>query len=233
MGRAYRTLRGRVNATLLTIPCRFDFISRDMERCEDHYQTLGVPRDAGAHEIRQAFRRAAKELHPDGGGLDNHRFAQITDAYHELRDSTRRRRYDQELRGSEGVAGPSQWVPHNDLEAFATDAGWGLSHLFDLFGGIVGAHRWWQDAVRLSTDVHMDLELSLSEAAHGMSFALEITERDLGDGGFFGGYPLQPFTLTIPVSIPAGVGDRTTLRFPFLDGDGTSRMLQLTVRIVS
>ena len=232
MRKAYWTVCGSVNATRLTFVCRFDFILRDMERCEDHYQTLGVPRDAGAHEIRQAFRRAAKELHPDGGGLDSLRFSQITDAYHELRDSARRRRYDRELRGSEGVAGPSQWVPHNDLDAFATDAGWGLSHLFDLFGGVVGSRRWWQDVVRLATDVHMDLELSRSEAAHGVSFTLEVTERDLLDGGFLGGYPVRPFSLTIPVSIPAGVGDRTTVRISFLDGEGTRRVLQLVVRIV-
>ncbi|TVQ96221.1 MAG: hypothetical protein EA403_16980 [Spirochaetaceae bacterium] len=203
-----------------------------MEWKADHYQTLGVSRDAEAHEIRRAFRRSAKELHPDGGGEDDRGFSQITEAYRELRDSVRRRRYDQELRGREGVAGPSQWVPHSDLDAFAADAGWGLSHLFDLFGGVVGAQQWWHEGVRRSTDVHMDLELSPREAAYGVSFSLDITEQDLAAGVFFGDYPVRHFTLTIPVSIPAGVRDWTTFRFSFVDGDATSRILQLTVRIV-
>ena len=199
----------------------------------DYYQILGVARDSGPQEIRQAFRRAAKELHPDGGGSDDYRFSRITDAYHELRDSSRRRRYDRELRCSEGVAGPSQWVPHDDLDAFAAEAGWGLSHLFDLFGGVMGSQQWWYEAVRRSTDVHMDLELSPQEASHGVDFAVEVTERDLACGGFLGGYPGRPFTVAIPVSICAGVADRTTFRYSFRDGDNTSRILQLTVRIVA
>jgi DnaJ-class molecular chaperone len=63
----------------------------------DYYDTLGVARDASAEEIKKAFRKLARECHPDVAG-DNAattaRFNKVREAYEELIDPTRRARYD-------------------------------------------------------------------------------------------------------------------------------------------
>lgn len=65
-----------------------------------YYDILGVPYDAGQPEIRQAFRRLARQLHPDvGGQVSSERFSELTEAYRTLIDPQRRRRYDETLFG--------------------------------------------------------------------------------------------------------------------------------------
>jgi curved DNA-binding protein CbpA len=60
----------------------------------DPYIVLGVPRQASAEEIARAYRRAARESHPDGGGGSVERFRLVSDAYEVLRDARRRAVYD-------------------------------------------------------------------------------------------------------------------------------------------
>lgn len=68
----------------------------------DHYEALGVPRNADAEQIRKAYRKKAKECHPDAGsGADISAFHAAQEAYEELKDPGRRRAYDQELRQRE------------------------------------------------------------------------------------------------------------------------------------
>jgi hypothetical protein len=63
-----------------------------------HYEILGVARHASADEIRTAYRRAAREAHPDRhGDASAARMAAINEAWRVLGDATRRRRYDEQL----------------------------------------------------------------------------------------------------------------------------------------
>jgi molecular chaperone DnaJ len=69
-----------------------------MEKPKDYYRILGVPRTASASAIRRAFRRLAKEYHPDmGAGSKADVFREIQAAYETLTDAERRRRYDEAL----------------------------------------------------------------------------------------------------------------------------------------
>lgn len=61
----------------------------------DHYETLGVQRSASEDEIRQAFRRRAKDAHPDREGGDTDTMANLNRAYATLTDQRSRARYDQ------------------------------------------------------------------------------------------------------------------------------------------
>lgn len=70
----------------------------------DYYETLGVGRDASQVEVKRAFRRLARELHPDVNGHDpgtEEKFKAAAEAYEVLSDPERRRAYD--LYGPEGM----------------------------------------------------------------------------------------------------------------------------------
>ena len=76
-------------------------------RPKDHYDALGVSRNAKAEDIRKAFRQKAKEHHPDAtGGGDAIAFRAAQEAYEALRDPAARRAYDEELRRSETFREP-------------------------------------------------------------------------------------------------------------------------------
>lgn len=60
----------------------------------NHYETLGVPRDASAHDIKRAFRRAARDHHPDRNGGDTEKMAAVNRAWEVLGDPQRRAHYD-------------------------------------------------------------------------------------------------------------------------------------------
>ena len=63
----------------------------------NHYETLGVSENASAEEIKSAFKRLAKQHHPDMGG-EQVKFQQISDAYTTLKDPNSRAHYDHTLR---------------------------------------------------------------------------------------------------------------------------------------
>jgi curved DNA-binding protein CbpA len=70
-----------------------------MAHSDDHYRVLGVARDAGPPEIRRAYRRLARQHHPDRNAKPDgpERFRRLAEAYAVLNDPARRARYDHTL----------------------------------------------------------------------------------------------------------------------------------------
>jgi hypothetical protein len=79
----------------------------------NHYQALGVPRDADAETIRTAYRAHAKELHPDlSEGPSNEAFLRLQEAYDVLRDPERRAHYDDTLAREAAMAEAVRQTAH-------------------------------------------------------------------------------------------------------------------------
>jgi molecular chaperone DnaJ len=68
-----------------------------MDKRKDYYRILGVARDASMAAIKRAYRRLAKELHPDKATVGAEAFQDLQAAYETLADAERRRRYDESL----------------------------------------------------------------------------------------------------------------------------------------
>jgi len=127
----------------------------------DYYALLGVSPGASDDDIKRAYRRMARELHPDSTGGDSAaeaRFKEVTRAYEVLRDPERRARYDRF--GPEGVDGP--------VRGTGDVFGSGLGDLFDaFFGGNVGARR--HGGPVRGDDAEMVIELTFREAVFGVT----------------------------------------------------------------
>ena len=131
----------------------------------DYHQVLGVDRTATQDEIKRAFRRLAREYHPDVRKDDpkaEERFKEINEAYQVLSDPERRAQYNR--------FGTVQPVPAEDV------AGGGFGPFNDIFDMFFGrrSSRVDRDAPEAGADLRYDLELSLEEAATGVEKTIEI-----------------------------------------------------------
>lgn len=140
----------------------------------DYYEVLGVSQKANEQEIKSAYRRLAVQFHPDknpGDAAAEERFKEAAEAYSVLSDAQQRARYDRF--GHAGVsssAGTNWGAPgFGGIEDILGD----LFGFSDMFGGGRGAgHR--RAAAQRGSDLRYDLEMTLEEAAAGMTAQLRI-----------------------------------------------------------
>ena len=140
----------------------------------DYYEILGVSRAASEQEIKSAYRRLAVKYHPDKNPNDSaaeEKFKEAAEAYSVLQDSEQRRRYDRF--GHAGVssgAGAGSWgAPgFGGIEDILGD----LFGFGDVFGGARSGSR--RSAAQRGADLRYDLEISLEEAANGITAQLRI-----------------------------------------------------------
>jgi molecular chaperone DnaJ len=132
----------------------------------DYYTLLGVARDVDDEELKSAYRRRARELHPDRTGGDAEAeaaFKEVSRAYEVLRDPERRARYDQF--GPEGV---DATAPGDIFGAG------GFGSLFDAFFGGGGPGR--RGGPTRGSDAEVVLELTFREAVFGGTHQIALEE---------------------------------------------------------
>lgn len=145
-----------------------------MSSKRDYYEVLSVSRTATDQELKSAYRRLAVKYHPDKNPDDataEEKFKEAAEAYSVLSDPEQRRRYDRF--GHAGVsssAGAGNWgAPgFGGIEDILGD----LFGFGDVFGGGRGGGR--RSTAQRGADLRYDLEISLGEAATGMTAQLRI-----------------------------------------------------------
>lgn len=137
----------------------------------DYYEVLGVNKNASADEIKKAYRRLAKQYHPDlnpGDKTSEQKFKEVNEAYDILSDQSKKSRYDQF--GHAGTdpsygGGPGGYSYYSD-NPFGAD--FDLGDIFgSFFGGFGGARNSRYDGPRRGADVEVSLNISFLEAAKG------------------------------------------------------------------
>ncbi len=178
---------------------------------DDYYELLGVPRTASEDEIKRAYLRLARELHPDanpGGRETEERFKAVNQAYETLRDPERRRQYDMF-----GAGGARQAT--GDPFGFGGGAG-GFGDLFDaFFGGAApgfGAAATAGDrrGPRRGEDVEAVLEVDFARAVFGGEE--EINVRLPSTCGTCSGSGARPGTTPVTCTSCGGSGEIRRVR---------------------
>ena len=139
------------------------------KRC--YYDVLGVSRSCSVEGLKGAYRKLAKELHPDTNPTDDMaevKFKEINEAYYILKDTDKRAAYDRyghaAFENGHGGRGPAGF----DFGASFTDV------FDDLFGEIMGGARRGARRVNRGEDLRYDLQISLEDAYRGRSVEIRV-----------------------------------------------------------
>ena len=197
----------------------------------DYYAVLGVSKTASKEEIKQAYRKLARQYHPDKNKEPKAeaKFKQVNEAYEVLSDDDKRAKYDRygsAWQAAQNGQGPS---PGFDFE-WGGDVGdlfgkSGFSSFFEnLFGGTTSSRSWgndlfgdrWNQAP--NTDQEAAISLTLEEALQGGQRRLSLQN------------PVTKETKNLNVNIPAGIRTGQRLRLAGQGDSGGDLYLKIQLR---
>src|SRR5918998_3049067 len=150
---------------------------------KDYYETLGVGRNATEQELKSAYKRLAIRYHPDknpGDAEAEEMFKEVAEAYSVLSNADQRARYDRYGHAgvSSGAGAQANWGAQGfgGIEDILGD----LFGFGDVFGGGRAGGR--RGAAQRGADLRYDLEMTLEEAAEGMTAQLRVPRLEACDG---------------------------------------------------
>lgn len=158
-----------------------------MAEKRDYYEVLGIGRDASDDEIKKAYRKMAKQYHPDlnpGNTEAEAKFKECNEAYEVLSDADKKARYDRF--GHEGVD-PNYGGGGGGFDGFG-GMGFDMGDIFSTifggsgFGGGFGGGRQNPNAPRRGEDIQTNITISFEEAAKGCRKTVEVNRIEVCDG---------------------------------------------------
>ncbi len=158
---------------------------------KDYYESLGVDKGASEDEIKRAFRKLAREHHPDvnaGDASSEEKFKEISEAYETLSDKGKRSQYDQFGHGAFGGGGQGG-SPFGGSGQWSSSGGGGFD-FSDIFGDIFGGGQGRSSAPSCGADMEYEIEVSFTEAILGAQ--KEISIRRNASCEICGGSGSQP-----------------------------------------
>ncbi|HYM36804.1 MAG TPA: J domain-containing protein [Nitrospiraceae bacterium] len=195
----------------------------------DYYDILGVSRSATPDEIKKAYRKLARQYHPDlhtgsRKGEMEKKFKELNEAHEVVGDPDNRKKYDryghrwqeaeayekarQQAGAGQGFGGRRQAGPE-----FTTEEGFDFSDVFEnLFGGRSRGGSGFRGGAAPGQDLETEARLTLREVLTGVTRRVEVTEP--------GGPNGRTAARTIDIKIPAGVQDGTRVRVAGKGGSG-------------
>lgn len=148
-----------------------------MSEKRDFYEVLGVSKNASESEIKKAFKKKAKEYHPDLN-KDNpaaaEKFKEVNEAYEVLSDPNKKAQYDQF--GHAAFAGANMGGQGGFSQGFDFGGG-GFDSIFDMFFN-GGERRRTRPTAERGSDLRYDLEITFEEAAFGKTTELNIQRTE-------------------------------------------------------
>ena len=188
---------------------------------KDYYQILGVSRDASAAEIKKAFRKLARQHHPDTAAdkkTAEEKFKEINEANEVLGDPEKRKKYDQLGANWQdpgfGRPQPGYQEAPGDFGREFNFSGTGFSDFFEQYFSGASRYGFPESAggfgggrpERRGNDIEGDILVTLEEVMHGAvrPISLQMTNALTG----------QMETRSFQVRIPAGVTDGKRIRVP-------------------
>ncbi len=170
---------------------------------KDYYDVLGISESATADEIKSAYRRLARKLHPDVSKEKDaeERFKAVNEAYEALKDTDKRKAYDELKRGGfragDDFRPPPGWAGGGHARHSADAQSAGFSDFFEsLFGG--AAQRAQRGPTRRGADVSARLSIDLETAYAGGAQRLNLSRAGA--------------QRSLDVKIPAGILPGQTIR---------------------
>jgi molecular chaperone DnaJ len=201
----------------------------------DYYDVLGVSQDAGADEIKRAYRQLARRYHPDISGEERGgAFVELGRAYDVLRDPERRRRYD---RNRGGVGLPH--LPEMGREWFADEVAIDFPSVASVLDRMRDAFFGGAPAATLSAQ----LELTAREAFEGATIPLDVPLRRTclrcgGRGEVWTEWCVSCRGLgdvstahSLLVRVPAGVHDGARFRFSITPPGAPPTVVEIRISI--
>ncbi len=185
----------------------------------DYYDVLGVKRGASEHEIKKAFRKLARQHHPDlnpGDKTAEQRFKDVNEAYEVLSDSSKRSQYDR-FGHAAFEAGPAEAGPGFRPEEFAFGTGAFRDVFGDFFGSIFGGPGRPAAGPETGADISYSMELDIEDAVFGTQTMISL-QRDVACGDC-NGMGTEKGTKPETCQTCRGTGQVTTVR-------GTIRLSQ-------
>ena len=147
---------------------------------KDYYETLGINKNASEAEIKSAYRKMAKQYHPDlnAGNEDAaHKFKEVNEAYQVLGDEKKRAQYDQFGHAAfDGAAGGGGGAGFGGFEDFMGGMG-GFGDIFDSFFGGGGRQRNPNGPAR-GNDLRFNMEITFEQAAFGLKKEVQIRRKE-------------------------------------------------------